>query len=380
MSIYLDYNASTPVHRDVIKVMNDVYLNHYGNPDSRTHEFGINAQAIVEQAREKVANLLHVHKNEIVFTSGATESNNIAIQGLYDYAIKTGKNHIITTGIEHKSVLEPVRALEKKGFIIDFINPGLGGRIEAHKVLEKVNAHTLLVSVMHVNNETGIVQPIEEIGDALSNQDVFFHIDAAQSCGKLVEELQSAKYDLLSVCAHKMYGPQGIGALVMRYTNYKRPPVQPLVLGGGHEGGIRAGTLPVALIAGFGKACELAQLHYRSNITLYKKTQQKILDELQNSGVTYILNGDSEYRVPTTLNVSFPGVDSEALMLAAKRYCAVSNGSACTSHDYAPSHVLAAMGLPVAQIESSIRISWGSDSNEGPMLDSLLRIAKDMIM
>ena len=283
----------------------------------------------------------------------------MAILGLADYGIESGRKHIITTAIEHKAVLEPCKILQKRGFVVEFVLPDESGCVNAGLILSKVRPDTLFVSVMHANNETGIIQPIKEIGEALSKTDAYFHIDAAQSCGKLVDELRQAPYDLLSITAHKMYGPQGIGALILRTKKYKKPPVKPIVYGGGQESGLRPGTLPTSLIVGLGKACELAEQEHTENMKQYLETKKAMLTELKDSGVAYEINGYPEFCMPNTLNVSFVGVDSEALMLATKQHCSVSNGSACTSHDYSHSHVLTAMGLSDERIESAIRISWG---------------------
>ena len=216
MGVYLDYNASAPIDEAVLNKMFDVYRNVIGNPDSRTHDFGERARMEVEEARKKVASLLSVDSTEVFFTSGATESNNIAIQGLINYSKDSGKNHIITTAIEHKAVLETVKHMESMGFDIDIVKPYGNGRIAADDVLKLIKPTTLLVSIMHVNNETGIVQPVDEIGKAIQGADVFFHVDATQSCGKLVEEIRGLKYNMLSFSAHKMGGPQGVGVLVLR--------------------------------------------------------------------------------------------------------------------------------------------------------------------
>ena len=232
MSNYLDYNASTPIDPRVLNVMFDVFQNKYGNADSRTHEFGESARRIVEESRESVAKLLDVNKDEVLFTSGATESDNISILGLQEYAEKSSKKHIITTAIEHKAVLEPLSVLEAKGFEITYIKPGISGRINPDEVLSNVRDDTLLVSVMHTNNETGVIQPIDIIGKVLDKTDVFFHVDAAQSFGKLVDELKSVKYSFLSASAHKMYGPQGIGTLILRKKKFKSPPVKSIMYGG----------------------------------------------------------------------------------------------------------------------------------------------------
>ena len=363
MAVYLDYNATTPIDERVLDVMIDVYRNHYGNADSRTHNHGDQARLIVENARAQVASLLAIDSAEVFFTSGATESNNIAVQGLEAYACSSGKKHIITTSIEHKAVLETAKAMTEKGFELDLIDPDDSGRINSDELLAKIRDDTLLVSVQHVNNETGIIQPVKEIGDALSDKGVIFHVDATQSCGKLVEEIRELKYDMLSFSAHKLEGPQGIGCLILRKKNYKIPPVKGIMYGGQQEHGIRPGTIPVALVAGCGKACELAEKEYKGNNIRVKEIRGSLINALNESGVNYLFNGDQNYCIPSTLNICFNGVVSEALMLTTKQFCSVSNGSACTSNSYAPSYVLTAMGLPVDRIESSIRFSWGAKTD-----------------
>ena len=379
MGIYLDYNASTPVDEQVLKVMIDVYKNSYGNADSRTHNYGENARKITENARKEVAKLLNVKADEVFFTSGATESDNIAILGLQNYAEKTNKKHIITTAIEHKAVLEPLRYLESKGFEVTYINPDISGRISAELVLSSVREDTLLVSVMHANNETGIIQPVKEIGEALSEKNVLFHIDAAQSCGKLVDELKVLKYDMLSVSAHKIFGPQGVGALVLRKKRYKLPPVAAIMFGGKQENGIRPGTIPVALIAGFGEACKIAEKNYIKAYSECLKIKHDILEAIDISGVEYSTNGDQSYCMPNTINISFNGVNSEALMLASKQYCGISNGSACNSNNYKPSYVLTAMGIDNEIIRSSVRISWGAGIDVLDDINRLIDVVKSFI-
>ena len=366
MSVYLDYNATTPIDPRVLDTMVEVYQNAPGNADSRTHDFGERARQVTEKARKQVAELLGVTSEEVFFTSGSTESNNIAIQGLREYAASTGKKHIITTSIEHKSVLNTVKYMESQGFDVDYVSPDLSGRVSAEDVLRHVREDTLLVSIMHVNNETGTIQPVKEIGDALSEKDVLFHVDATQSCGKLVDEIRHLHYDMLSMSAHKFRGPQGIGALVLRRRNYKLPPVKNVYFGGQQEHGLRPGTTPVALVAGMGKACELAQAEYKEEVKENKAIRDEMLELLTKEGVRYELNGNPQYCIDSTLNICFDGVSSEALMLSTKQYCAISNGSACTSKSYDPSYVLTAMGIPVDKIESSVRISWGpgADKNE----------------
>lgn len=381
MSIYLDYNASAPIDLRVLDHMIDIYKNYAGNADSRTHNYGERARSVVEEARKQVASLLGVTSDEIFFTSGATESNNIAIRGLLDYAKSTGKKHIISTAIEHKAVLETVKYLAKEGFDVELIKPDKSGRISAEDVINSVRDDTLLVSVMHVNNETGIIQPVKEIGEALDQRGVLFHVDATQSCGKLVEEIRKLKYNTLSFSAHKLMGPQGVGVLVLKKKRYKLPPVKNIMFGGQQEHGIRPGTIPVALVAGCGMACDIANKEYKDNAKKAKDIKRELIEELDNSQIDYVINGDSSFCVDTTINVSFKGVSSEALMIAAKQFCAISNGSACTSKNYDPSYVLTAMGIDKEEIESSVRISWGADTDKGAAiagLRELLEIAKQI--
>jgi len=376
MSLYLDYNASTPIDERVLEAMIAAYRNFFGNADSRTHDHGGAARREVEAAREHAASLLGVQKNEVVFTSGATESNNMAILGLAEHGIKSGKRHILTTAIEHKAGLDSAKSLESRGFEVECINPGESGRIDAEKLLRRVRPDTLLVSVQHVNNETGIIQPVDKIGHALAQTDTLFHTDAVQSCGKLVDEVRALQYDLLSLSAHKMYGPQGLGVLVARRKKNKRPPLRPLVFGGGHEGGLRAGTLPVALIIGLGEACRLAGQEYEANQKAYGENKSLVLEAVKSSGVSYEINGDPNFCMNNTLNISFLGLDSEALMIAAKQYCSISSGSACTSSDYSHSHVLMAMGISAERIESAVRLSWGRERLDLSAVNALLHIVK----
>ena len=381
MSVYLDYNASAPLDGRVLDCMIDVYRNHVGNADSRTHSHGKDTRNIVENARKQAAHLLGIASDEVFFTSGSTESNNIALQGLREYAYESGKKHIITTAIEHKAVIETVKYLERQGFEVDVISPGLSGRVDEEEILNRVTDQTLVVSVMHVNNETGIIQPVQEIGEELQKKNVLFHVDATQSCGKLVEEIRKLKYTMLSFSAHKLMGPQGVGGLILRKTAYKLPPVKQIMYGGQQEHGIRPGTVPVALVAGCGKACELAETEYLADYDHAKKIKNRLLSLLDESGLAYKLNGDQAYCVPHTLNICMDGVSSEALMISAKQLCSISNGSACTSKNYDPSYVLTSMGIPRDQIESSVRISWGRNTNEDEMMNSfrmVLDIAKQL--
>jgi len=378
--VYLDYNASAPIDNRVLDVMINVYKNYIGNADSRTHNYGDSARGIVEEARKQVAALLGVRSDEVFFTSGATESNNIAIQGLADYAEETGKKHIITTAIEHKAVLETAKAMVKRGFSVDFVKPDKSGRVSSEEILKLVRDDTLLVSVMHVNNETGIIQPVQEIGKALAEKKVLFHVDATQSCGKLVPELRELQYNMLSFSAHKLRGPQGIGGLVLRKNNYKLPPVKPIMYGGQQEKGISPGTIPVALVAGLGKACEIVNLEYEQNERNIIQIRDEILKILNNSGLRYHINGNPDYSINSTLNIEVEGVSSEALMISSKEFCSVSNGSACTSKSYDLSYVLKSMGIADESIENSLRLSWGAGSDKGEVLagvQQLVDIAKN---
>lgn len=382
MSVYLDYNASAPIDNRVVDFMMDIYKNNIGNADSRTHDYGDNARVIVENARKQVGLLLNIPPEDVFFTSGATESNNIAIQGLREYAKKTGKKHIITTSIEHKAVLETAKYMSTHGYRVDFVCPDHTGRVSADEIIELIDDDTLLVSIMYVNNETGVIQPVKEIGNRLADQDVLFHIDATQSCGKLVEEIREIPYDMLSFSSHKMYGPQGIGALVLRRKNYKLPPVKPIMFGGQQEHGISPGTIPVALVGGFGKACELATKEYKKDEANNSAIKNMLIEMLNESGLKYRINGSLEHSISSTMNIQIEGVSSEALMISGKKYCSISNGSACTSSSYSPSYVLIAMGLSEDEIDQSIRLSWGRNTDVEALrnnFEKLLEIAKELV-
>lgn len=361
MAVYLDYNASAPIDLRVLEHMVDVYRAHYGNADSRTHVFGTEAKAIMADARQRIADVLRIDSTDLLFTSGSTESNNMAILGLLEYARESGRTHFITTAIEHKSVLESMKYLQKNGCVVDFVSPDESGRIKPEQILELVTERTLLVSMMHVNSETGIIQPIEAVGEALSQTGAYFHIDATQGFGKLNEALRQTKYDMLSITAHKLGGPQGIGAFVLkRGPNYQRPPVKPLMYGGQQERGYRPGTTPVALAAGFALAAELCDREAEMHQLACGKIKDQLLASI--AGLDYALNGDPQYCIPSTVNISFRGVDAESVFLAVKEDYALSNGSACNSGSHEPSYVLAAMGLSEDRISQAVRISWNQDT------------------
>lgn len=340
--------------------MMDIYEHNIGNASSRTHLYGAQAKEIVEKSRKIIANMLGLNQMEVIFTSGSTESNNTAIAGLEKYARESGKNHFITSSIEHKAVLEPMKHMEMKGYIVDIIDPDQNGRIPVNKVMEKVTDKTALVSIMHVNSETGITQPVKEIGDFLKDKDVFFHIDATQSFGKMNAELRDIHYDMLSISAHKIRGPQGIGALILRRKKHLRDKIAPLILGGGQEFGFRSGTLPVALVGGFGKAAELCEQKAVMRKAVCRKIKEQFLSDIKNT--EYVINGDSNYCVDNTINLSFKDVDAEGIFVATKDFYAMSNGSACVSGAYTTSYVLKAMGLDDKRISEAVRISWDYDT------------------
>ncbi len=359
MAVYLDYCASAPLDSRVLELMVHIYRDMPGNADSRTHLFGAKAREIVVKSRNTLAEVLQVDPSEILFTSGATESDNAAILGLRDFGEESHRKHIITTAIEHKAVLEPARFLQRAGFEVDFVRPDEDGRVDPGQILSRVRKDTLLVSVMHVNNETGIIQPVQEIGEELWKKRVLFHVDAAQSFGKLNSELRTLKYDLLSVSGHKIHGPQGVGLLVTRRRNYRRPPITPLLRGGQQEYGFRPGTSPVALIAGLAEAARLMDQEYPLLRERLLQTKKNLLAMLGRYGAR--ANGNQDFALPCVLNVSVPGMDAEAFFAAQKENYAVSSGSACNSGSYAPSYVLEAMGLDALRISEALRVSWWTE-------------------
>lgn len=355
MPAYLDCNATTPIEAEVLEVMMRYLTEEYGNSGSRTHEFGVRAKQAVERAREQVAAVLAAQREDVVFTSGATESNNIALLGLANSVQSATRRHIVSTALEHKAVLEPLEYLVKQGFEVTLIRPDHTGRVDAHAVLNAVRPDTLLVSVMHANNETGIVQPIEAIAEGLPDA-VWLHVDAAQTFGKLITPLQNPRIDLISVSAHKVFGPKGIGALISRRRDGQRASLSPLMFGGGQERGVRPGTQAVHLIAGFGMAAQLALRDLARREAACLAFRDEVLTSMAQLGAQ--LNGDQEYCLPHVVNVSLPGLNSEAAMVSLKGLLALSNGSACTSTSYEPSHVLVAMGLDSDRLECALRLSW----------------------
>ena len=293
---------------------------------------------------------------EVHFTSGATESNNIAILGLAEHAEATKRRHIVSTAIEHKAVLEPLEHLVKRGFEVTLVPSNANGSINSNGVREALRPDTILVSVMHANNETGAIQPLDDVATALEKHDAYFHVDAAQGYGKELSLLRAKRIDLISVSAHKIYGPKGVGALVARRRGFKRVPLAPLMFGGGQERGLRPGTLPVPLVVGLGTASTIAVRDHKLRQEKNAKLRKDALAAFGHFGAE--INGDSSRSLTSTLNISLPGLDAEAVMVALKDLVAISNGSACTSTSYTPSHVLSAMSLSEERVHGALRLSW----------------------
>lgn len=355
-AVYLDCNATTPLDPEVREVLQYFLTDEFGNEGSRTHEYGVRAKRAVQKARDQVAAVVAAKREEVIFTSGATESNNLAIIGLRTAGIEQNRRHIITTAIEHKAVLEPCEALEREGFTVTRLSVGASGAVSPEDVNSALQPDTLLVSVMHVNNETGVRQPLAAIADVLKDHPAYFHTDAAQGYGKDLEMLRNQRIDLISISGHKIFAPKGIGALVMRRRGYSLPPLHPLMHGGGQERGLRPGTLPVAMIAALGIAAEIAVRDNEKRKLACKEIRDKVLNAL--TPLDPLLTGDQTLVMDHVLNLSFPGMDSEALIVALKDLIAISNGSACTSNSYTPSHVLKAMGMTDDDANACVRISW----------------------
>ena len=377
MSIYLDCNATTPIEPEVVEKMNNYLTTDFGNEGSHTHSFGSVAKKAVHEATDHVVSLVNASRNEIIFTSGATESNNIAILGLKDYGLKNNKKHIITSAIEHKAVLEPIQELEKVGFEVDIINVDKSGRVNQKDIKDKLREDTLLISIMGVNNETGVIQPINEIIEIIKDHDCYFHVDAAQMYGKDIDTLSNKRIDLISISGHKVFGPKGIGALVTRLRNFNKPPLQPLFFGGGQQAKLRPGTLPVHLIVGLGVAAKIAKKNLKKRQEQNKKIYDQIIKLMKSLNGN--LNGDEKYLLGNCINFSVPNVDAEAFMLTTKDLISVSNGSACTSSTYEPSHVIKAMTDDENRLKGAIRISWCHLTNEKLPIDDIFSRVKNII-
>jgi cysteine desulfurase len=357
--IYLDYSATTPVDPRVAQKMIPWLTEQFGNPASRSHAFGWAAEAAVEEAREQVAALVNADAKEIIWTSGATESNNLAIKGAAHFYQGKGK-HIITVKTEHKAVLDTVRELEREGFESTYLDVQENGLIDLDVLKAAIRPDTIVISVMFVNNEIGVIQPIAEIGELCREKGIVFHVDAAQATGKVEIDLDKLKVDLMSFSAHKTYGPKGVGALYVRRKPRVRLEAQ--MHGGGHERGLRSGTLAPHQIVGMGEAFRIAREEMAAENARVKKLRDKLLAGLTDIEATYV-NGDLEQRVPHNLNISFAYVEGESLIMAIKDI-AVSSGSACTSASLEPSYVLRALGRNDELAHSSIRFTIGRFTTE----------------
>ena len=357
--VYLDYAATTPVDKRVAEKMIPYLTETFGNPASNSHAFGWTAEEAVEKARADIAALINADPKEIVFTSGATESDNLAIKGAANF-YKTKGKHLITVKTEHKAVLDTMRELERQGFEVTYLGVQENGLIDLEELKAAIRDDTILISVMWVNNEIGVVQDIPAIGEICRERKIIFHVDAAQACGKVPVDVEAAKIDLLSMSGHKVYGPKGIGALYVRRKPRVRLEAQ--MHGGGHERGFRSGTLPTHQIVGMGEAFRIAKEELEQDMAHYTKLRDIFLKGIEGIEEVYI-NGDLEHRAPNNLNVSFNFVEGESLIMAVKEL-AVSSGSACTSASLEPSYVLRALGRNDELAHSSLRITFGRMTTE----------------
>jgi cysteine desulfurase len=359
--IYLDYHATTPMDPRVLDAMLPYFTSQFGNAASRNHSFGWEAEKAVENARKQIADLVGANAKEIIFTSGATESNNLAIKGVAEMYAEKG-NHIITVATEHKAVLDTCKKLEKQGFRVTYLSLAPDGLVTLDQIREAITDKTILVSVMYANNEIGVIQPIAEIGKLLKEKGILFHTDAVQACGKVPVNVIADNVDLMSITAHKMYGPKGVGAL---YVRRKSPRVQITAQmdGGGHERGMRSGTMNVPGIVGFGKAAELCRLEMAEDSKRLSHLRDKLKAKLEAELDEVYVNGSMVHRLPHNLNMSFQYVEGESLLMGINDI-AVSSGSACTSATLEPSYVLKALGLGDDLAHSSIRFGLGRFTTE----------------
>jgi cysteine desulfurase len=371
--IYMDYSATTPIDPRVADKMIPYLREQFGNPASRSHMYGWTAEQAVEQAREQVAALVNADPREIIWTSGATEGNNLALKGAAQF-YKTKGKHIITVKTEHKAVLDTVRELERQGFEATYLQPQDNGLITVEQLEAALRPDTILVSVMLVNNEIGVIQPIDEIGELCRKKGIIFHCDAAQATGKVHIDLEKTKVDLMTFTAHKTYGPKGIGALYVRRK--PRVRIEAQMHGGGHERGLRSGTLPTHQIVGMGEAFRLAKEEMDGELVRIKALRDRLAAGLQDMEEVYI-NGDMAHRVPHNLNISFNYVEGESLIMAIKEL-AVSSGSACTSASLEPSYVLRALGRSDELAHSSIRFTFGRFTTEED-IDFTIKLIKEKV-
>ena len=359
--IYLDNQATTPLDPEVFSAMSPWFTEKFGNASSRNHTYGWEAEEAVEIARESVAAIIGSLPKEIIFTSGATEANNIALQGAAKNYQNQGR-HIITLETEHKAVIDVCQHLSEDGFDITYLPVDKDGMLNVNKFEDAIRDDTIFASVMHVNNEIGVIQPIKELGAICKNKNVIFHVDAAQSVGKIPLNIDDMGIDLLSISAHKFYGPKGVGALYIRRKD-PRVQLQPVMFGGGHERGVRSGTLPVPNIVGMGRACDLAADVMNEENLKITTLRDALLQGIRDKNPNALVNGSMEKRVAGNLNMSFPGVNNEAI-IAAIPEIAISSGSACTTSTMEPSHVLLALGMSKEEAYSSLRFGIGRFNTE----------------
>jgi cysteine desulfurase len=374
LPIYLDYQSTTPMDPRVIEAVTKTMKEDFGNPHSRTHMFGWKAEELVEIARKQVADLISAGEKEIIFTSGATESNNMAIKGVYNFYKNSGKNHIITATTEHKCIINSCRDVEADGAKITFLPVGKNGLIDLKDLENAITDKTCLVSIMAVHNEIGVIQPLKEIGAICRKKGVFFHSDAAQGFGKIPINVDDFNIDLMSISGHKIYGPKGIGAIYVRRK--PRVRLKSIISGGGQERGFRSGTLATSLVVGLGKAAQIAKEEMLKDYNHIKKLSDKFYNEVGTIEAVY-LNGDKESRYPGNLNFSFAGIEGESMIMALKDL-AVSSGSACTSSSLEPSYVLHGIGVGDDLAHTSIRFGIGRFTTETE-IDYAINVIKEKI-
>jgi cysteine desulfurase len=361
--IYLDHHATTPLAPAVLEAMMPYLTEKFGNAASRTHRYGWEAEAAVHMARQQVAGLINATPEEIIFTSGATESDNLALKGIA-WAYRHQGHHLITTTTEHKAVLDTCKALEQQGFEVTYVPVDRTGLVDPDDIRKAITRHTILISVMYVNSEIGTIGPLAEIGAIAREHGVLLHSDAVQGVGKIACDVDALQVDLLSLSGHKIYGPKGVGALYVRQTSPQRIRLQPLMDGGGHEEGYRSGTLNVPGIVGMGQACALCQQLWPAEGERLRRLRQRLYDGLTSRLDDVYLNGHPEQRVPGNLNLSFAYAEGESLLLSLQDVVALSSGSACTSGSHEPSYVLQAIGVDDTLAHSSIRFGLGRDTTE----------------
>lgn len=374
LPIYMDYQATTPLDPRVLDTMMPYFTSKFGNPHSRSHSFGWEAEDAVEIAREQIAKVINADPREIIFTSGATESNNMALKGVANF-YKKQRNHIITVITEHKCVLDTCKHLEQEGFEVTYLPVRPNGIIDLKELEKAMRPTTVLVSIMSVNNEIGVIQPIKEIGAMCRKNGTFFHTDAAQAFGKIPMDVNDMNIDLMSISSHKIYGPKGVGALYVRRK--PRVRLEPLINGGGQERGLRSGTVPTPLVVGMGKAAEICNQEMFTENERIKKLSDKFYQAVVTSVPDVYLNGDKNYRVPGNLNLSFAYIEGESFILAVKEL-AISSGSACTSSSLEPSYVLRAIGLNEILAHTSIRFGFGRFTTEAEV-DYAIKAVKNSI-